>query len=169
MRLTIRKQPVVKSIVYAILCLCLLLFSTSFFPALGLTQGAPCLLVAAVSALALFEGVRYASFFGLIFGVTEAFMLGHSTLLFPLFYVAFALCCAWMFENFFLKNFVSWFGYTLGGIVIYQGLTLFAPVSDWNITAADLFFYTTLPSLILSVAFSLPLHPIFAKIKKKTD
>lgn len=169
MRLTIRKQPVVKSIVYAILCLCLLLFSTSFFPALGLTQGAPCLLVAAVSALALFEGVRYASFFGLIFGVTEAFMLGHNTLLFPLFYVAFALCCAWLFENFFLKNFFSWFGYTLVGIAIYLGLTLFAPVSDWNITAADLLFYTTLPSLILSVVFSLPLYPIFAGIKKKTD
>ena len=169
MRFVFRKQPIAKSIVYSLFCLGLLLFSTAFFPALHLTQGAPCLLVAAVSALALFEGVRYASFFALIFGVTEAFMLGHSTLLFPLFYVAFALCCAWLFENFFLKNFFSWFGYTLGGIVIYQGLALFAPVSDWNITAADLFFYTALPSLVLSVAFSLPLYPIFAKIKKKTD
>ena len=169
MRLAIRKQPIVKSVVYSILCLCLLLFSTSFFPALRLTQGAPCLLVAAVSSLALFEGVRYASFFALLFGVTEAFMLGHNTLIFPLFYVGFALCCAWLFENFFLKNFVSWFGYTLCGIVIYLGLSLFAPVSDWGITAADLFFDTTLPSLILSVALSLPLYPIFAKLKKKPE
>lgn len=169
MRLAIRKQPVVKSVVYAILCLCLLLFSASFFPALGLTQGAPYLLIAAVSSLALFEGVRYASFFALIFGVTEAFMLGQNTLIYPLFYVGFAFACAWLFENFFLKNFVSWLGYTFCGIVIYLGLSLFAPVSDWNITAADLFFYTTLPSLILSVVLSLPLYPIFAKLKKKTE
>lgn len=169
MRLAIRKQPIVKSVVYALLCLCLLLFSTSFFPALGLTQGAPYLLVAAVSSLALFEGVLYASFFALLFGVTEAFMLGHNTLIFPLFYVGFAFCCAWLFENFFLKNFVSWFGYTLCGIAIYLGLSLFAPVSDWGITAADLFFYTTLPSFVLSAVFSLPLYPIFAKLKKKTE
>ena len=58
---------------------------------------------------------------------------------------------------------------TLCGIVIYLGLSLFAPVSDWGITAADLFFDTTLPSLILSVALSLPLYPIFAKLKKKTE
>ncbi len=169
MRFSIRKQPVVKSVVYTIFCLCLLLFSVSFFPALGIVHGTPHLLIAAVSSLALFEGVRYASFFALFFGVTEACMLGQSMLVFPLFYVVFALCCAWLFENFFLKNFVSWLGYTLCGILLYLGLSLFAPVSNWNITAADLLWDSTLPSLLLSAALSLPLYPLFAKLKKKTD
>ena len=71
MQLVIRKQPILKSTAYALLCLCLLLFSTSFFPALRLTRGAPVLLVAAISLLARFEGVYYASFFAVIFGAIE--------------------------------------------------------------------------------------------------
>ena len=169
MRLAIRKQPLIKSAIYAIVCLCLLLFSASFFPALRLMRGTPALLIAAVSLLALFEGIRYASFFALLFGVTEAFMLGQNTLIFPLFYVAFAFGCTWLFENFFVKNFFAWLGYTLCGIVIYFGLSLFSPVSDWGVPAADLLWDSTLPSLVLSVALSLPLYPIFARIKKKTD
>ena len=169
MQLVIRKQPILKSTAYALLCLCLLLFSTSFFPALRLTRGAPVLLVAAISLLARFEGVYYASFFAVIFGAIEACMLGKNTLVYPLFYLVFAFVCVWLFENFFARNFFAWFGYTLCGIVIYLLLSLFAPVSDWGVTAGDLLFYTTLPSLILSALFSLPLYPVFAKVKKKTE
>ena len=66
MQLVIRKQPILKSTAYALLCLCLLLFSASFFPALRLTRGAPILLVAAISLLARFEGIYYASFFAVM-------------------------------------------------------------------------------------------------------
>ncbi len=169
MQFIIRKQPILKSTAYAVLCLCLLLFSSSFFPALRLTRGAPVLLVAAVSLLARFEGIYYASFFAVIFGAIEAFMLGKNTLVYPLFYLVFAFVCVWLFENFFVKNFLAWLGYTLCGIVIYLLLSLFAPVSDWGVTAADLLFYSTLPSFVLSAALSLPLYPIFAGIKKKTE
>ena len=169
MRFVIRSQPIVKSTVYAVLCLCLLLFSASFFPALGLSRGAPFLLVAAISVLARFEGVYYASFFAVIFGALESCMLGKNVLVYPLFYLAFAFGCVWLFDNFFVKNLLAWYGYTLCGIVIYLALSLFGPVSDWGVTAVELFFYTTLPSFVLSAAFSLPLYPIFAKIKKKTE
>ncbi|MBQ5390596.1 MAG: hypothetical protein IIU58_06795 [Clostridia bacterium] len=168
MRFVIRSQPIIKSCVYALLCLCLLLFSSSFFPALRLTHGVPVLLVAAISLLARFEGIRYASFFAVIFGAAEAFMLGKNTLVYPLFYLGFAFGCMWLFENFFVTNFFAWYGYTLCGIAVYLGLSLFAPVSDWGVTAAELLFYTTLPSFVLSAALSLPLYPVFAKVKRKT-
>lgn len=169
MRLSLRKQPIIKSAIYALVCLCLLLFSNSFFPALGLSRNVPYLLVAAISLLARFEGVHYASFFAVIFGVTEAFILGGHTLILPIFYTAYALVCVWLFENFFVKNFFAWLCYTVGGLLFYAAISLFGPVTDWGITAADLFLYTTLPSFVLSIAFSLPLYPVFAKIKKKTD
>lgn len=169
MRFVIRKQPVIKAVVYGLVCLGLLLFSVSFFPALGLSRGAPFLLVAAISLLARFEGIFYASFFAVIFGALESFMLGRNTLVYPLFYLAFAFGCVWLFDNFFGKNYFAWYGYTLCGIAVYLALSLFAPVSDWGVTAADLLFYTTLPSFFLSAVLSLPLYPIFAKFKKKTE
>ena len=169
MRVVLRKQPVVKSVVYSLLCLCLLLFSTSFFPALRMMRGTPVLLVAAISLIARFEDVRYASFFAVIFGAIESYMLWKNALVYPLFYLLFAFACVWLFENFFVKNFFSWFGYTLCGIAIYLTLSLFGPVSDWGVTATELLFYTTLPSFLLSAGLSLPLYPIFATIKKKTE
>lgn len=169
MRFAIRQQPILKSAVYGILCLCLLLFSHSFFPALQAANNVPCLLVAAISMLAMTEGIKYASFFAAIFGITEALMLGTNTLIIPLFYTAFAIVCVWLFESFFVKNFFAWLCYTLGGLLIYFVISLFAPVINWNITAADILKNTTVPAFLISVVFSLPLYPIFNFIKKKTD
>ena len=169
MRFVIRKQPVVKSAVYGLICLSLLLFSVSFFPALGISRGTPFLLAAAISLLARFEGIFYASFFAVIFGALESFMLGRNTLLYPLFYLAFAFGCVWLFDNFFGKNYFAWYGYTLCGITVYLALSLFAPVSDWGVTAADLLVHTTLESFMLSAVLSLPLYPVFAFAKKKTE
>lgn len=169
MRLTIREQPLIKSTAYTLVCLVLLLFSYSFLPVLRITDHSPCLLVAAVSSLALFENIKYTSFFALIFSVIETLMLGTNTLLFPLFYTAFAILCTWLFENFFVKNFFAWLCYTAGGILIHTVLSLFGPVANWDITAADILLSHAIPEFFLSAILSLPIFPLFEKLKKKTD
>ena len=169
MRFTFREEPIIKSVSYAVICLCLELFSFSFLPALGIFKNTPILLVGAVSCLALFEDVRYASFFALIFSVLETLILGTNTLIFPLFYTAFAILCTWLFESFFVKNFLAWCCYTLGGLVIHAVLSLFAPVGNWGITALDIMAEKTLPTLLMSAVLSLPLFWLFKKVKRKTD
>lgn len=169
MRFTFREEPIIKSTVYAVTCLCLLLFSYSFLPALGVFKNVPVLLIGAVSALALFEDVRYASFFALIFSVVETLIVGTNTLIFPIFYTAFAITCTWLFESFFVKNFLAWGCYTLGGLIIHAVLSMFAPVGNWKITAADILAEKTLPTLFLSIVFSLLLFPLFKALKRKTD
>ncbi|MBQ6893841.1 MAG: hypothetical protein IJN48_06495 [Clostridia bacterium] len=169
MRFTVREEPIIKSTVYAVICLCLLLFSYSFLPSLGLLKNTPILLIAAVSSLALFEDVRYASFFALIFSVIETLINGTNTLIFPLFYTAFAIACTWLFESFFVKNFLAWSCYTAGGLAIHSVLSLFAPVGNWGITAPAIVLDQTLPTFVLSAVFSLPLFWLFRFVKKKTD
>ena len=169
MRLSLREQPVIKSAVYSAICLGLLLFSYSFLPALGVFANTPTLLVAAVSSLALFEGPKYAGFFALIFSVLETLMLGTNTLIFPLFYTAFAIVCTWLFESFFVKNYFAWLCYTLGGLLIHSVISLFAPVSSWGVIATDILLETTLPTFAMSAVLSLPLYPLLKLAKKKTD
>lgn len=169
MRLSLREQPVLKSALYSVICLALMLFSYSFLPALGIFVNTPTLLVAAVSSLALFEGAKYASFFALIFSVLETLICGTNTLIFPLFYTVFAIVCTWLFESFFVKNYFAWLCYTLGGLLIHALISLFAPVSNWGIVATDIVLQTTLGSFALSAVLSLPLYPLFKLAKKKTD
>lgn len=169
MRIPARSQPYVKSAVYAIAALALLLFSSSFYPALGLTVNAPRLTVAMLACLALFEGVRYAAYFAVIFGAAEAFVYGENPLTDALFYAAFAFLVVWLFENVFGRNFPAWLLYTVGGILCRAVFSLFAPVTAWGITAADVLTDATLPTFFLSVVFSVPLYPIYAWLKKKTE
>lgn len=169
MRLSLREKPVLKSAVYAISCLAFLLFSYSFLPALKLFVNTTNLLVAAVSSLALFEGVRYASFFALIFSVLETLINGTNTLIFPLFYLVFAIVCTWLFESFFVRNYFAWVCYTLGGLFVHACLSLFAPVANWGIGGGAIILENTLPSFVLSAILSLPLYAIFKSLKRKTD
>lgn len=169
MRLTIREQPVIKSTVYAVICLILMLFSYSFLPATRFTDHLPNLLIAVISSLALFEGVVYSCFFALFFSVLETLILGTNTLLFPLFYVVFAMLCTWLFENVFVKNFFSWFCYTMGGLAIHGLISLFAPVSNWGISLSDVFFYTTVGTFTVSACLSILIYPLFKLLKRKTD
>lgn len=169
MRLSLREKPVLKSAVYAICCLVLLLFSYSFLPALRIFVNTPNLLVAAVSSLALFEGVRYASFFALIFSVFETLILGTNTLIFPLFYTAFAIACTWLFESFFVRNYFAWLCYTLGGLFVHACISLFAPVANWGIGGGAIILENTLPAFAMSAILSLPLYAIFKALKQKTD
>lgn len=169
MQIPARTQPYLKSAVYALMALALLLFSSAFYPALGLTVNAPRLTVAMLACLALFEGVRYAAYFAVIFGATEAFVYGENSLTDALFYLAFALVTVWLFENVFGRNFPAWLLYTVGGIFCRAVFSLFAPVTAWGITAADVLTDETLPTFALSVVFSLPLYPIYAWLKKKTE
>lgn len=169
MRFTIRQKPIIKSAVYSIFFLGLLLFSHSFFPALRIAQNKPFLLVGAISMLAYLDGIKYASFFAVIFGVIETMMTGSNILIIPLFYVLYAFLSVWLYENFFIRNFLAWLCYTAGGLVIFMILSLFGPVTNWNIAASELLLYTTVPTFLLSAVFSLPLFPIFKFLKKKTD
>lgn len=169
MRISARTQPYLKSTIYALLATALLLFSSAFYPALHITVNAPRLTVAMLAALALFEGVRYAAHFAVIFGAAEAFVYGENPLLVALFYTAFALIVEWMLENVFLRNFLAWLLYTVSGIFCRAVFSLFAPVTEWGITAADILLSETLPTFLLSVIFSLPLYPLFAWVKKKTE
>lgn len=169
MRLSVRTQPFVKSGAYALLALTLLLFSSSFYPALHLSANAPRLTVALLVSLALFEGVRYAAHFSVIFGAVEAFAFGENPLLTALFYTAVAFLCVWLFENMFAKNFLAWLFYMLGGTFLRAVFSLFAPVTDWGITAAEVLLTYTLPTYLLSVVFSLPIYPLCAWVKKKTE
>lgn len=169
MRISARSQPYVKSAVYALLAIALLLFSSSFYPALHITVNAPRLTVAMLACLALFEGIRYAAHFSVIFGAAEAFVFGENPLTTALFYAAFAFLTVWLFENVFQRGFLAWLLYTLGGTLCRAVFALFAPVTDWGITAADVLMGETLPTFLLSVLFSLPLYPIYARVKKKTE
>lgn len=169
MRFTVREEPITKSIAYAVICLCLLLFSYSFLPSLGIFKNTPVLLVAVVSSLALYEDVRYASFFALIFSVVETLILGTNTLIFPLFYTAFAIVCTWLFESVFAKNFLAWACYTALGLLTHSVLSLFAPVGNWNIAATGIILEKTLPALALSAVLSLPLFWLFRFVKRKTE
>ena len=169
MRLSLREQPVLKSVVYSAVCLGIMLFSYSFFPTLLDFAGTPNLLVAIVSALALFEGPKYASFFALIFSVLETLINGTNTLIYPVFYTVFAILCTWLFESFFVKNYFAWLCYTLGGLFVYAVISLFAPVANWGIAAGDILTQSTLPSFFISALFSLFIYPMFKTLKRKTD
>ena len=169
MRFTIRQKPIIKSVVYSIFFLGLLLFSHSFFPALRITQNKPFLLIGAISMLAYLDGIKYASFFAVIFGVIETMMTGSNILLVPLFYTVYAFLSVWLYENFFIRNFLAWLCYTAGGLAVFLILSLFDPVTNWDIAASELLIYTTVPTFLLSAIFSLPVFPLFLFLKKKTD
>ena len=169
MRLSVQTQHAVKIICYALLSLAALCFSAAFFPALGVSESVPRITVAIISALAMKEGIKYASFFAVIFGGIEAYVFGESPLVYVLFYGGFAFLCMALFGSFFTKNFFSWGLYTLGGILLFAVLQLFRPVSEWGVSAANVIAGGTLQSLLLSVVFSLPVYPIVAKIKAKTE
>ncbi|MBE6678966.1 MAG: hypothetical protein E7598_00420 [Ruminococcaceae bacterium] len=169
MRLSLREKPVLKSVVYTLVCLGILLFSYSFLPAIRIFANTPTLLVAVVSSLAFFEGAKYASFFALIFSVIETVVIGTNTLIFPLFYTVFAIVCTWLFESFFVRNYFAWLCYTLGGLLIHAILSLFAPVSNWEIGAGAIVLENTLPSFAMSAVLSLLIYPIFKSLKVKTD
>ena len=168
-KFSFRQVPIVKSAVYSVVCMGLLLFSYSFVPAMRITSVTPVLLVAAVSCLAYFEDVRYASFFALVFSVIETLINGSNTLIYPLFYTSFAIACTWMFERFFARNFLAWLGYSALGLLIYSTLSLFGDVGAWNIAAPSIIFYNTLPQFLISAILSPLLFPIFKWLKRKTD
>ncbi len=169
MRFSVRSQPIIKSVCYSLLALLSLCFSASFFPALGISIGTPHLAVAIISALAMTEGIKYASFIAVALGAAEAFVFGASPLAYVLFYTAFAFLCMLLFNSFFTKSFFSWGLYTLGGILLHAALGLFRPVSDWNISAAEIFLDGTLQSILWSVIFSLAIYPAVSLIKRKTE
>ena len=169
MRLSTRSQPIVKSVCYSVLALLALAFSTSFFPALKIANATPYLSIAVISALAMFEGIKFASFFAVFLGGAEAFVRGENSLAYILFYTAFAFLCITLFNSFFTKNFFSWLLYTASGILLHAVIGLFGPVSNWEVNALDLLKAGALDSIFLSVIFSLPIFPTVAKIKKKTE
>ena len=169
MRLSLREKPVLKSVVYLLVCILILLFSYSFLPVLRISKCTPTLLVAVVSSLAYFEGAKYASFFALIFSVIETVMLGTNTLIFPLFYTVFAIVCTWLFESFFVRNYLAWLCYTLGGLIIHAILSLFAPVANWGIGAGAIILENVFPSFVMSALLSLLIYPAFKSLKIKTD
>ena len=169
MRFSARTEPWIKSAAYAILALLLLVFSSSFYPALHLSVNLPRLTVAFLLCLALFEGIRYTSYFAVIFGTAEAFVFGGNPLLTALFYLGIAFFGVWLFENIFTRGFLAWLLYMLGGNLLFGIFLLFAPVTDWGITAADILREHTLPTYFLSALFSLPLYPTVARIKRKTE
>ena len=169
MRLSARSQPFVKSFCYASLSLIALGFEASLFPALGISVGTPFLTAAIISALAMKEGINYASIFGAVFGALEAFVFGGSALVYVVFYAAFAFLCARFFGSFFSGGFFPWALFTLCGILLHAALRLFGPVSNWETTAAKILTDGALQSIIWSAVFSLPIYPIVAWIKRKTE
>ena len=169
MLLSVRSQPIVKSVLYAILSLFALCFSAAFFPALGGGFGTPFLSVAIVAALTVKEGVRYGSIFAVVLGALEAFVFGNSPLVFVIFYLGFAFLCTNLSGSVFSGGFLPWALFTLGGILLHAALNLFAPVANWGVSAIKLLTSGTLQSIILSAIFSLPIYWIVSKIKKKTE
>ena len=169
MRLSVQSQRIAKIICYTLLSLFSLCFSAALFPALKISVAVPRITVAVIAALTMMEGIKYASFFAVIFGAVEAFVFGESPLVYVLFYGSFAFLCYALFGSFFTKSFFSWGLYTIGGILLFAVLSLFGPVSAWEVTAADILADNSLKSILLSVIFSIPIYPIVAKIKKKTE
>ena len=155
MRITLREEPLLKSIIYAIVCTLLMLFSYSFIPALKVSAILPNFLVAVISILALCEGVRYASFFALFFSVLETLMLNSNPFFFPLFYVVFAIVCTALFENVFVKNFFAWLCYTVVGLAIHQFIQLLAYSSNWDVSLAKAFTQTAVPAFVISAVVSM--------------
>ncbi|MBR5539279.1 MAG: hypothetical protein IKU61_05210 [Clostridia bacterium] len=169
MLLSVRSQPIVKSVLYAVLSLFSLCFSAAFFPALGGDSGTPFLSVAIVAALTVREGIRYGSVFAAVLGALEAFVFGNSPLVFMLFYLGFAFLCTSLSGSFFSGGFLPWALFTLGGILLHAALGLFAPVANWQVSAFKLLSSGALQSILLSALFSLPIYWIVSKIKKKTE
>ena len=56
-----------------------------------------------------------------------------------------------------------------GLLGIRAALGLFGPVTNWDISAADIFLSGTLQSILLSMLFSLLIFPTVSKIKRKTE
>lgn len=169
MRLSARSQPFVKSLCYTLLSLLALAFSASLFPSLGISIGTPFLTAAIVSALAMKEGINYASILGAVFGAFEAFVFNGSALVYVIFYAAFAFLCARFFGSFFSGGFFPWALFTLGGILLHAAIGLFAPVANWETSAVNILADGALQSIIWSAVFSLPIYWIVSKIKTKTE
>ena len=153
------KTDLVKAVVYTAVGILLLLFCTSFLPATQWTTVTPNLLVAMISLLAYYEGAGYAGVFGVVFGA----------LLPPLFYAAFALLCAWLYENFFVRNFFAWLCYTAAGLIIVGLYGLFYAVSAWDMALDTLLAGDALGTFLLSLVLSLPLYRFFGFLHRKTD
>ena len=168
-KIHLKKTALVKSAVYTAVFLILLLFSTSFLPALRLTRVSPNLLIAAISLLAYFEGVGYASIFAVCFGALQAGVSGFGSAILPVFYTLFALACAWLYERFFAKNFFAWLCYTGVGLLLYGLIGLFRSVSAWELPIGVDFLTDALYAFGLSLLLSLPLYKLFGLLCRKTD
>lgn len=168
-KIRLQKTLLLKSAVYTAVCLCFLLFSDSFLPALRLVRVTPNLLVAAISLLAYYEGPGYASLFAVCFGALHAGVCGFGSAVFPFFYTLFALACAWLYESFFAKNFFAWLCYTAAGLLFYGLIGLFRAVSAWNLPLGAAFLTDALYGFCLSLILSLPLYKLFGFLSRKTD
>lgn len=168
-KIHLKKATLVKSAVYTVVCLCLLLFSESFLPALRLTRVTPNLLIAAVSLLAYFEGPTYASMFAVCFGALHAGVCGYGGATLPFFYTLFALACAWLYECFFAKNFFAWLCYTMGGLLLYGLIGQFYAVSAWDLPLGAELITDALYEFCLSLVLSLPLYRLFGFLRRKTE
>ena len=168
-KIHLQKTTLVKSAVYTVVFLCLLLFSDSFLPALRLTRVTPNLLIAAISLLAYFEGPSYASLFAVCFGALHAGVCGYGGAILPFFYTLFALACAWLYECFFAKNFFAWLCYTTAGLLFYGLIGLFYAVSAWDLPLGAAFLADALYEFCLSLVLSLPLYKLFGFLSRKTE
>lgn len=169
MRLSVRSQHIVKSVCYSLLSLFAVVFSASLFPALHLSVGTPQLSVAIIASLAMLEGIKYASFFAVALGTIESFILGENPLVYIIFYVGFAFLCTLLFGSFFTRSYFALSLYTFGGILLRAALGLFRPVTEWDVSAADIFVDGTAQSILLSLIFSLFIFQAVSKIKRKTE
>lgn len=163
------KTDLVKAVVYTAVGILLLLFCTSFLPATQWTTVTPNLLVAMISLLAYYEGAGYAGVYGVIFGALLSGINGRGALLPPLFYAAFALLCAWLYENFFVRNFFAWLCYTAAGLITVGLYGLFYAVSAWDMALDTLLAGDALGTFLLSLVLSLPLYLFFGFLHRKTD
>lgn len=163
------KTDLVKAVVYAAVGILLLLFSTAFLPATRWAAVTPNLLVAMISLLAYYEGAGYAGVFGVLFGALAAGITGRGALLPPLFYGAFALLCARLYESFFVRNFFAWLSYTAAGLVVTGLYGLFYAVSAWDMPLDAALTGDALGTFLLSLMLSLPLYRFFGFLHRKTD
>ena len=105
----------------------------------------------------------------MIFGALLSGINGRGALLPPLFYAAFALLCAWLYENFFVRNFFAWLCYTAAGLITVGLYGLFYAVSAWDMALDTLLAGDALGTFLLSLVLSLPLYRFFGFLHRKTD
>ncbi len=172
MRGDVTLRDIVKYTLYSLTMLLIILMKTTFFARFRLFGASPDIIIAAVAAVALFEGAQAGAVYGAIAGYAVDALGGTGVMLLPLPYMLLGYICGAVATDYYKRSWFLFLIFDACALVVRAVTTLFYIMFTWHgfdlsVILGDVIVPELLATAAASPIPALLLLPVFLIFRKK--